>query len=163
MSKHIAYIGLGSNLDSPLQQLHLALEALHQLPESHLTATSSVYTSQPVGPQDQPDFLNMAVALETALEPLRLLDCLLHIEDQQGRVRERTWGPRTLDLDLLLYADQTIEHPRLSVPHPEMANREFVLTPLLELDGSLTLPDGTPLQKLHSQCPDGGLTRLASA
>ncbi len=163
MSKQTAYIGLGSNLDTPLQQLHLALEALHQLPESGLTATSSVYTSQPVGPQDQPDFLNMAVALETTLDPLQLLDYLLQIEDQQGRVRERTWGPRTLDLDLLLYADQTINHPRLSVPHPEIANRDFVLTPLLELDASLTLPSGTPLQALHNQCPDGGLTRLPSA
>lgn len=158
-----AWIGLGSNLDTPLQQLHLALEALNQLPESRLVDASPVYRSSPVGPSDQPDFLNMAARIETDLEPLALLDQLLAIEDTQGRVRHQTWGPRVIDLDLLLFGERTLDEPRLKVPHPELANRDFVLQPLLDLDPDLCLPDGTPLSQLRNDCPDNQLTRLANA
>lgn len=158
-----AWIGLGSNLDTPLQQLHLALEALNQLPQSRLVDASPVYRSSPVGPSDQPDFLNMAARIETDLEPLALLDQLLAIEDTQGRVRHQTWGPRVIDLDLLLFGDRTLDEPRLKVPHPELANRDFVLQPLLDLDPELSLPDGTPLSQLRNDCPDNQLTRLANA
>ena len=153
-----AWIGLGSNQDSPLQQLHLALEALQQLPQSRLTDASPVYRSRPVGPSDQPDFLNMAARLQTDLAPRTLLDQLLAIEDAQGRVRHQRWGPRIIDLDLLLFADHEIDEPRLRLPHPELPNRDFVLRPLLDLDPTLTLPDGRPLQELLAHCPDNGLT-----
>ena len=155
-----SWIGLGSNLDSPLQQLHLALEALNQLPESRLLDASPVYQSHPVGPTDQPDFLNMAAKLETDLEPFDFLDQLLAIEDIQGRVRDQVWGPRIIDLDLLIFGDRTLDEPRLKVPHPELANRDFVLQPLLDLDPELTLPDGTALSQLRDHCPDNQLTRL---
>lgn len=157
-----AWIGLGSNLDTPLQQLHLALEALNQLPESRLLDASPIYRSSPVGPSDQPDFLNMAARLETDLEPLSLLDQLLAIEDTQGRVRDQVWGPRVIDLDLLVFGDRILNEARLKVPHPELANRDFVLQPLLDLDPELTLPDGTAVSQLREQCPDNQLTRLAN-
>ncbi|TDT44590.1 2-amino-4-hydroxy-6-hydroxymethyldihydropteridine diphosphokinase [Halospina denitrificans] len=155
-----AWIGLGSNLDTPLQQLHLALEALNQIPDSWLLDASPVYQSRPVGPADQPDFLNMAAKLATDLEPLALLDELLAIEDTQGRVRNQVWGPRLIDLDLLIFGNQTLDEPRLKVPHPELANRDFVLQPLLDMDPDLTLPDGTALSQLREQCPDNHLSRL---
>ena len=158
----VAWIGLGSNLDSPLQQLHLALEALNQLPESRLLDASPIYRSSPVGPSDQPDFLNMAAKLETDLRPLALLDQLLAIEESQGRVRDQVWGPRVIDLDLLVFGDRTLDEPRLKVPHPELANRDFVLQPLLDLDPDLTLPDGTAVGELREHCPDNQLTRLAN-
>ena len=153
-----AWIGLGSNQDSPLQQLHLALEALQQLPKSRLADASPVYRSRPVGPSDQPDFLNMAARLLTDLAPRALLDQLLAIEHAQGRVRRQRWGPRIIDLDILLFADHEINEPRLRLPHPELPNRDFVLRPLMDLDPTLTLPDGRPLRELLAQCPDNGLT-----
>ncbi|MEQ6886446.1 2-amino-4-hydroxy-6-hydroxymethyldihydropteridine diphosphokinase [Salicola sp. Rm-C-2C1-2] len=158
-----AWIGLGSNLQSPLQQLHLALEALHQLPETALLDASPIYRSSPVGPSDQPDFLNMVAKLDTDLAATTLLQQLLRVEDAQGRVRTQTWGPRVLDLDLLLYGYETITQPELSVPHPEIPNRDFVLRPLLDLDRELALPDGRRLDALLSECPDNGLTLVTLA
>ncbi|MGM0449912.1 MAG: 2-amino-4-hydroxy-6-hydroxymethyldihydropteridine diphosphokinase [Pseudomonadota bacterium] len=158
-----AWVGLGSNLDSPLQQLHLALEALHQLPETTLDDASPVYRSHPVGPADQPDFLNMAARLETALPATTLLQHLLRIEDAQGRVRTQVWGPRVLDLDLLLYGHETIAQTELTVPHPELPNRDFVLRPLLDLDPDLALPDGRRVEDLLRACPDNGLTPVTLA
>jgi len=163
MTGSVAYIGLGSNQANPLSQLHLALEALAQLPQTTLDAASPVYRSRPVGPADQPDFLNMAARLHTGLSPLDLLDRMQGIEKAQGRVRTQHWGPRTLDLDLLLFNQETIEHPRLRVPHPEIRNRDFVLQPLLDIAPQLTLPDGQTLAALRQQCPDNGLTQLENA
>lgn len=157
MSRTTVYIGLGSNQSDPLLQLQDALQALAQLPHSELLGASPVYRSRPQGPQDQPDFFNMAAALATELPPLTLLDYLQHIEQTQGRQRLRHWGPRTLDLDLLLFGQQCIDHPRLQVPHPQLAQRDFVLQPLLDLDPQLSLPDATPLSRLREQCPDHGL------
>ena len=158
-----AWVGLGSNLDNPLQQLHLALEALHQLPETTLADASPVYRSRPVGPSDQPDFLNMAARLETELPATTLLQQLLAIEDAQGRVRTQVWGPRVLDLDLLLYGRETIARPELTVPHPELPSRDFVLRPLLDLDPDLALPDGRRIEELLRACPDNGLTPVTLA
>ena len=110
-----------------------------------------------MGPQDQDDFVNAVVLLATELEPLALLDELQSIEQHHQRVRERHWGPRTLDLDLLLFADQTIQNSRLTVPHTELSRRDFVIGPLLELCPELLLPNGTPLQQLLQQCPIDGL------
>ncbi len=153
------YIGLGSNLDNPHGQLMRAFEALAQLPDSALVARSPLYRSAPVGPP-QPDYLNAVARLDTHLEPLALLDALQAIEQDHQRVRRQHWGPRTLDLDLLLYDDQTLNTPRLTVPHPEMAKRAFVLYPLADIAPQLTLPTGTSLASLLAVCPFEGLERL---
>lgn len=142
-----AYIGLGSNLDDPKQQLQQALEGLRQVPESRLTAVSRFYRSKPMGPADQPDYVNAVVMFDTCLAPLALLDALQAIEQAQGRVREgERWGPRTLDLDLLLYGPEVIDLPRLQVPHPGIIQRSFVLQPLFDLVPGLTFPDGKTLR-----------------
>lgn len=154
------YIGLGSNQADPLRQLAQAVAKLASLPNTSLVAQSPFYRSRPVGPQDQPDFINGAVKLHTSLAPLTLLDHLQRIENAHGRLRKQHWGPRTLDLDLLLYGDKPVQNDRLAVPHPELANRDFVLQPLLDLDPELVLPDGRALHVLRHQCPDNGLTRL---
>lgn len=158
---HDAYIGLGSNLDLPVDQLHQALKHLDALPLTQRVATSPFYGSRPVGPQDQPDFVNACVRLKTALSPLALLDQLQSIEQRQQRVRIRHWGPRTLDLDLLLYDDKVMQHPRLNLPHHEMHRRSFVLIPLLDIAPGLSHPTlGCPLQKLVTDELRGTLTRL---
>lgn len=153
------YIGLGSNLDDPFGQLSRAFEALAGLPESTLVARSPLYSSKPVGPP-QPDYLNAVARLDTRLEPLALLDALQGIEQAHQRVRSQHWGPRTLDLDLLLYCDETLSTPRLTVPHPEMTRRAFVLYPLADIAPHLTLPTGTSLASLLKACPYEGLERF---
>ncbi|MCW8828998.1 MAG: 2-amino-4-hydroxy-6-hydroxymethyldihydropteridine diphosphokinase [Gammaproteobacteria bacterium] len=156
-----AYIGLGSNLDHPEEQLRRAIEALGTIPASRLTAVSRLYRSSPMGPAEQPDYLNAVAMLDTRLEPLALLDALQAIEQQQGRVREgKRWGPRTLDLDLLLYGIEVIAHPRLSVPHPGMKQRNFVLHPLAELAPELHFPDGSSLQDALRETLPGRLEVL---
>ncbi|MFQ3211128.1 MAG: 2-amino-4-hydroxy-6-hydroxymethyldihydropteridine diphosphokinase [Oceanospirillaceae bacterium] len=152
-----AYIGLGSNLDNPIGHVKQALEDLKQLPQSQLLLASKLYLSKPVGPQDQDNFVNAVALIITELEPLSLLDELQTIEQQHQRVRERHWGPRTLDLDLLLFGEQSIQHPRLTVPHAQLSRRDFVVGPLLELCPELVLPSGTQLQELLQQCPIDGL------
>lgn len=156
----IAYIGLGSNLDQPLTQLQSAIRALAGEPKCRLLSQSCFYRSRAVGPGGQPDYVNAAVSLETSLTPLDLLDRLQEIENRHGRVRRERWGARTLDLDLLLFGNQTIDSARLSVPHRELANRDFVLQPLLDLKADLQLPDGRRIADLRRQCPDNGLTQL---
>ncbi len=155
-----AYLGLGSNLEQPARQLSRALEALAALPRSRLACVSAVYRSAAVGPGSQPDYLNAVAGLDTALAPLALLTRLQAIELGQGRVRTVRWGPRTLDLDLLLYGQRKIDTPRLQVPHPRLAERDFVLYPLAEIAGEgLLLPDGTDIATLLRRCPRGDLTR----
>lgn len=141
-------------------QLAQAIAGLAALPDTELVAQSPFYCSRPVGPQDQPDFINGAVWLRTALTPLSLLDQLQAIERAHGRERLQHWGPRTLDLDLLIFGDETITETRLTVPHPELPNRDFVLQPLLDLDPALALPDGTAIADLRSGCPDNQLRKL---
>jgi 2-amino-4-hydroxy-6-hydroxymethyldihydropteridine diphosphokinase len=135
-----ACIGLGSNLDDPVRQVGSALDELAGLPLSRLLRRSSLYRSPPMGPTDQPDYVNAAALIETALEPLELLDVLQAIEAAHGRRRELRWGPRTLDLDLLVYGDLRLDHPRLTLPHPGIAGRAFVLVPLAEIAPDLELP-----------------------
>lgn len=142
------YIALGSNLDSPLKQLISATKSIQSLPDTKVTLQSSYYQSKPLGPQDQPDYINQVIEIETALLPLQLLDSLQEIEHQHGRVRERRWGERTLDLDILLYGNQIIQSERLTIPHYDMCNREFVIVPLFEIADTLTLPDGQKLTTL---------------
>ena len=156
-----AYIGLGSNLEQPADQLARAITALAALPATTLVAQSPFYASRPVGPQDQPDFVNGAVLLSTELDAHSLLDHLQAIEQAHGRERLRHWGPRTLDLDLLVFGNQSIQDARLTVPHAELANRDFVLQPLLDLTPDLLLPDGRTVRDLRLQCPDNNLRKLA--
>ena len=160
MTDVLAYIGLGSNLNDPARQLSMAIDALAGLPQSRLRARSSLYRSAPMGPQDQPDYLNMVAELRTSLDPENLLDQLQDIERSQDRVRLRRWGPRTLDLDILLYGDDVLVTDRLIIPHPGIAERGFVLYPLAEICGQLEIPGLGPLQSLLERCPDTALTRL---
>ncbi|MBD3898435.1 2-amino-4-hydroxy-6-hydroxymethyldihydropteridine diphosphokinase [Halomonas sp. ML-15] len=145
---HRAYIGLGSNLDDPLAQVQGALAALARLPLTRCVAASPCYASRPVGPQDQPDFINAVAALDTRLSPLALLDQLQAVEQRHRRRRLRHWGPRTLDLDLLLYDDTCLATSRLTLPHPHMASRGFVLLPLANIAPTLRLPDGRRIADL---------------
>ena len=143
----VAYIAIGSNLASPLEQVNAALKALGDIPESHILTVSSFYRTPPLGPQDQPDYLNAAVALETSLAPEELLNHTQRIELQQGRVRKaERWGPRTLDLDIMLFGNEVINTERLTVPHYDMKNRGFMLWPLFEIAPDLRFPDGLALR-----------------
>ena len=145
----LAYIAIGSNLASPLEQVNAAVQALGEIPQSKIVAVSSFYRTPPLGPQDQPDYLNAAVVLETALNAETLLDNTQRIELQQGRVRKaERWGPRTLDLDIMLFGHETINTERLTVPHYDMKNRGFMLWPLFEVAPDLIFPDGTPLKSI---------------
>jgi 2-amino-4-hydroxy-6-hydroxymethyldihydropteridine diphosphokinase len=162
VTEHNVYVGLGANLANPLTQLQSAIAALRQLPHSRLLAVSGFYGSKPMGPQDQPDYINAVAKLATMLSPIELLDALQQIEQQHGRQRKaQRWGARTLDLDILLYANHTINSERLTVPHYGLTQREFVLYPLAEIAPQLQLPCGTPLQVLLSQVPLNGLEKLS--
>lgn len=158
----LCYIGLGSNLDNPVNQLRQALEALDRLPLSHLVSASSLYATPPVGPQDQPDFINAVAALETRLSPLALLDQLQALEQRHRRRRQRHWGPRTLDLDVLLYGQQLCTSPRLRVPHLHMHERAFVLVPLHELAPTVTLHQ-RPLSDWLKEVDSAPIRRLSDA
>lgn len=143
----LVYIAIGSNLASPLEQVNAAIRALADIPDSRVASVSSLYRTPPLGPQDQPDYLNAAVALETSLAPEALLDHTQRIELQQGRVRKaERWGPRTLDLDIMLFGDAIINSERLTVPHYDMKNRGFMLWPLFEIAPQLHFPDGLALR-----------------
>ncbi|UFH49990.1 2-amino-4-hydroxy-6-hydroxymethyldihydropteridine diphosphokinase [Pseudomonas sp. KNUC1026] len=156
------FIGLGSNLADPAAQLASAVQALKQLPGSRWAGLSSLYTSDSIL-AGQPRYTNAVAALDTELAPLALLDALQAIENAQGRVRTERWGPRTLDLDILLYGDQVIDEPRLHVPHREMQARAFVLYPLAELvPEAFVFSDGRTLRALLQACPFTGLERLAA-
>ena len=155
------YIGLGANVDGPIEQIHIALRTLKALPETELIRCSSLYGSAPLGPEDQPDYVNAVAELETTLAPLDLLDALQAIEKIQGRIKHRHWGERCIDLDILLYGNETLNSERLNLPHHEMANRSFVVTPLLEIASDLTLPDGQRLSQIQPEF-DGDLHKLQS-
>ncbi len=154
------YIGLGSNLDNPPQQLRRAIQELALFPESRLKACSSLYRSPPMGPAEQPDYINAVVELETGLAAESLLDALQDIERQHRRVRAGHWGPRTLDLDILLYGVGRIGTPRLQIPHPGIGQRSFVLYPLAEIAPGLSIPGLASLESLLQQCASDGLERL---
>ncbi|MEI6898071.1 MAG: 2-amino-4-hydroxy-6-hydroxymethyldihydropteridine diphosphokinase [Psychromonas sp.] len=159
----ISYIGIGSNQKKPITQALQAIQALKTLPNSKLIKCSSLYCSAPMGPQDQPDYINAVAKLNTQLSPLELLDALQAIEQNQGRVRkDNRWGPRTLDLDIILYGEQQINNPRLTIPHYGMHEREFVLYPLLEIAPNLTLPNGTLLSQLTTLCDKKGLIIISA-
>ncbi|WP_392566550.1 2-amino-4-hydroxy-6-hydroxymethyldihydropteridine diphosphokinase [Utexia brackfieldae] len=154
------YIAIGSNLKHPLQQANAAILALSQMNEVQVTAVSPFYRSKPLGPADQPDYLNAVIAVETSLSPEALLNITQQIEQEQGRERKaHRWGPRTLDLDILLYDNQTIQTARLIIPHYDMKNREFVLYPLFDLAPNLIFPDGEALAERLKLLPLNGMIR----
>ncbi len=153
-----AYIGVGSNLADPMAQVRSAFEALSELSESNFIS-SSLYLSPPMGPSDQPDYVNAVVRLDTALSAFELLLRLQAIELNHGRVQGKRWGARTLDLDLLLYSDAMIESESLTVPHPGIAERDFVLVPLREIAPNLELPGLGPVAALCKACTMQGVIR----
>ncbi len=143
---HRAYVALGANLGETVEHLRAAVAALDALPDTRVVARSSLYRSAPVGLLDQPDFINAVVAVETAYAPLALLRILLDIENRHGRVRSVPNAPRTLDLDLLLHDNTCMHNPELTLPHPRMHERAFVLLPLVEIAPDLELPGLGPAQ-----------------
>lgn len=156
----LAYIGLGSNLENPQQQVLTAIEDIRAIEKIHLLMQSSLYHSPPMGPQDQPDYINAVVAVETDLAPHALLDALQQIEQKHGRIRKRHWGERTLDLDILLFADMVIDDERLSLPHPGIAERAFVVYPLAEIAPDLQIPGLGSLDEIKANCPLEGLQQV---
>jgi 2-amino-4-hydroxy-6-hydroxymethyldihydropteridine diphosphokinase len=155
-----AYVGIGSNIGEPRRQLQAAIEELKKLPDSAVVLASGLYRSAPLGYANQPDFLNAVVQIDTRLSPEALLDRLREIEDRHGRERPFPGAPRTLDLDLLLYGDRTIDTPRLKVPHPRMHERAFVLKPLAEIAPDVAIPGHGPARALLSACGDQIAERL---
>ncbi len=161
MNKITVYIGLGSNLATPAIQIEAARSAISALEPIQELAFSSLYQSPPMGPQDQPDYVNAVMAIKTSLSAICLLRALQKIELDQGRVRkEERWGARTLDLDILLYGQQVIDLPDLIVPHYGIAERAFVLYPLQEIAPEVNIPNKGKIVDLVRQCPKAGLSRL---
>jgi len=156
-----AYLGLGSNLASPAEQIKSARAAIAAIPGVRELAFSSLYHSLPMGPKDQPDYVNAVMAIATGLGVLDLLRQLQAIESAQGRKRTgQRWGARTLDLDILMYGGQRIDLPELTVPHPGIGDRPFVLYPWFEIAPELIIPGKGPLSELLARCPEDGLTKL---
>jgi 2-amino-4-hydroxy-6-hydroxymethyldihydropteridine diphosphokinase len=161
-----AYIALGSNLGDRLDNLSRAVDAVAHLPETHVEKVSHAYESVPAYAEDQPHYLNAVIEVSTGLEADALLAFLLDLEADMGRVRQEANGPRTIDLDLLLYGDEERTSPELTLPHPGITERDFVITPLLEIAPRTKLPDGTPLRRSeatvgtvvrdHGAVPDAG-------
>jgi 2-amino-4-hydroxy-6-hydroxymethyldihydropteridine diphosphokinase len=156
-----AYVGIGSNLDKPVTQVREAMAHLARLPESLLVARSSLYGGRPMGPPEQPDYVNAVAALDTHLSAVDLLQALQRIERLQGRRRggER-WGPRIIDLDLLLYGGSVIDMPGLQVPHPGLHERDFVIIPLAEVAGDLEIPGRGLLTALLERVENHSLRKL---
>lgn len=160
MTAERAFVALGSNLDEPARQLGVAIEALARLPATRVLEVSGFYRTAPWGDADQPDFVNAVALLETALPPLPLLDALLTIEQQMGRVRTRRYGPRVIDLDLLAHGDTLMDSPRLVLPHPRMHERAFVMWPLAEIAPDLVLAPWGRAAEIAASLPAEGIARL---
>lgn len=160
MTEVTAYIGLGSNLGDPKAHVNSALTELDSLEGCRLCRASSLYASAPMGPADQPDYVNAVAEICTQLEAGMLLEQLQMLEARHEREPTHHWGPRTLDLDLLLYGNAVIETSRLSVPHPGAAGRPFVLYPLAELDSALVIPGVGRVEALLPDCPRESLVKI---
>ncbi len=158
-----AFIGVGSNLDEPVSRVRGALVELDRLPATRLSRCSSLYRTAPVGYPDQPDFINAVAAIETGLDPQRLLAALLEIEQRHGRVRSLRDAPRTLDLDVLLYGDRVIEEQGLSIPHPRMHQRAFVLVPLAEIVPGILIPGRGRAAELLAKIAIDGVSLVGPA
>lgn len=154
----VVAVGIGSNLGEPLAQVRMAISELASIEGVTLRAVSSLYRSAPLGPQDQPHYINAVALLDCVLEPLALLDALQAIENDHGRVRRQRWGARTLDLDILLWGEAVLDLPSLTVPHPGVPERAFVLYPLAELDPELAVPGRGRVAELVAACPADDLS-----
>ncbi len=163
MTRHIAFIGLGSNLDKPHRQLQCAFAELGKLPDTCLIAQSSLYRSAPLGFAEQPDFVNAVAKIETTLAPQALLQALLQIEHRHGRERTFRNAPRTLDLDVLLYDNLQLHEHGLTIPHPQMHMRAFVLQPLLEIAPDCVIPGVGSTEQALCGCHDQTLEKLTNA
>ena len=161
MTPVTAYIALGANLEDPVVQVRAGLAALATLPDTQLLMQSSLYRTAPVGYADQPDFINAVAAVDTELSPRELLDALLAIELNHGRVRQFANAPRTLDLDVLLYDDVKVNESGLTIPHPRMHERAFVLAPLAEIAPLCEIPGHGRVSELLRSLDPQGVTRLA--
>lgn len=159
----IVYLGLGSNLETPIEQLRTARRAIANVNGISEIAFSNLYRSPPMGSQAQPDYVNAVMAIETDLSPLELLAATQQVENEHGRVRNERWGARTLDIDILLFGDEVLDFPELCVPHYGIAERAFVLYPLAEIAPDLDLPKYGKLADLVAHCPLDGLERLSDA
>lgn len=160
-----AYIGIGSNIDGPGERARRAAEALDGLPQTRLSALSPFYLNPPMGPAEQPHYVNAVAHVTTGLEARRLLDLLLEIEAAHGRVRQQHWGPRTLDLDLLVYGESVSDDPELRLPHPGIAERAFVLVPLADIAPGLMVPGLGRVADLKAMLPEsavGALMKMSS-
>ena len=157
-----AWLGLGSNLQHPLQRLWEAIDRLEQLEGIEVENVSSFYLTPPWGDKEQNDFINAVAQVETGLDPISLLHALQEIEGKMGRQRsERRWGPRLIDLDLLLFGDQQYHSDELDLPHPRMVERAFVLVPLCELAATLEIPGHGVVEKLLAQVDSSGIIKLS--
>ena len=136
----IAFIGLGSNIKLPKQQIKSAIKSIAEIPEIQVLKASSLYKSKPVGPRGQNDYINAVIKIETEFMPLELLGYMQDIENQHGRIRKERWGPRTLDLDILIFGKEIIQDKNLTIPHSEIEKRPFVLVPLAEIDSNCSIP-----------------------
>ena len=136
----IAYIGLGSNMKSPKRQIESAIKSIEEMATIQVLKVSSLYKSKPIGPQNQDDYINAVAKIGTDLMPYELLECMQSIENKQGRIRKERWGPRTLDLDILMFGDEIIKDDKLTIPHLDIENRSFVLAPLAEIDFDCLIP-----------------------
>ncbi len=156
-----AYIGLGSNLENPSWQVASAIEQLTLIEYTTLHSFSSLYSSRPMGPPDQPPYINAVAWLKTRVDAETLLCRLQTIENEHGRTRKgEHWGPRTLDLDILVYGNYTLKTQTLSVPHPGIKLREFVLYPLHEVNKNLMIPNLGVIHRIQPRCYTNGLSRL---
>jgi 2-amino-4-hydroxy-6-hydroxymethyldihydropteridine diphosphokinase len=158
------YIGIGSNLDNPVAQVLEAVEELEMIPDTILAERSTLYSGKPMGPEDQPDYVNAVVAMDTLLSADELHKALISIEDLQGRSRDGDkWGPRIIDLDLLMYGSHVIDTATLTVPHPGMHERDFVIIPLEEVAGNIKIPGRGHLYSLINKCKSHSLKKLITA
>lgn len=157
-----AYVALGSNLDDPLAQVRAGAQALGKLPGTRLVCCSSLYRTAPVGVTEQPDFINAVCEVDTSLPTGTLLQALLGIERTHGRQRDIPGGPRTLDLDLLLYGELACHEPGLTLPHPRLHERAFVLYPLSEIAPGLNIPGRGQVETLRAGCAGQAIERLAA-
>lgn len=156
-----AFIGIGSNLDHPARQVEAAVQRVSEMQHSRLLAESSIYRTAPYGGVEQPDFINAVVKIETRLSPPDLLATLQAIERAHGRDRNgQRWGPRVIDLDLLVYADEVISEPGLRVPHPGIAERNFVLLPLMEIAPGLVIPGVGPIESIEVNRNEPAIERI---
>jgi 2-amino-4-hydroxy-6-hydroxymethyldihydropteridine diphosphokinase len=158
----IVYIGLGSNLSEPIEQVKKAIKAIEKIVQSEVISVSSLYLSKPMGPQEQENYINGVLALKTSLSAIELLDALQAIENEAGRVRkENRWGARILDLDIILFGNEIINTERLTIPHYGMSEREFVLMPLAEIAPQLQLPNGQKITFLSNSIANNEMIKLS--